>query len=119
MVAITPTKIQHPFMAEILIWKWASVTESDAPEAVVMPRWADLSIMTVGTIGSPATSVALTGTLNPADTGTFPSLRDTQGTVIAHILADSIDTVQENVYKVKPVLTGGTGASVDIYVMGK
>lgn len=120
MAVIIPTRISHPYMPDVLIYKWETVTEADTCAEVIIPRWADLSIQTVGTFGG--TSIALHGTLDPDGTvagGAFVALKEPVGAVvIAHIAAE-IDAVLENVYKVVPVRTGGASTDVDIFVMGK
>ncbi len=120
MALIKPVRIRTPYDADILVYKWGPATENDTFEALPFGRQTDVTFKTEGTFGG--ATYGLEGSLEAeTDPPTkFVALKDPQGTAISHGTdAGDIDGVQEACYWYRPVRTGGTGVSVNIYLFGK
>jgi len=115
---IKPTILQHAHSDQITIVKWAGVTENDTPLAF-KPRsgWIghDTTLMVTGTPGG--ATITLKGTLDPTDTVDHETLHKTDLTDLAIVNATGIFAVNEAIFFVKPVRTGGSGTSYDIFFL--
>lgn len=96
-----------------IMYKWATVTEADTALAVEAPiSLPDRTFQVIGTFGSSTT--VLQGSLDGGTT--YKGLRDPGGTAISFTSAD-LKAVLELVRHIKPVTSGGTGQSLDIYLL--
>lgn len=92
---------------------WLAVTEADTCVPYQGGNLSDKAIHVSGTFGG--ASVAVFGSNNQFATA-GAALRDPSSTVIA-ITAETIKTILENTDMFKPLITGGTAQSLNIYVL--
>jgi len=78
------------------------------------PHARDKTAQAKGTFGGAALTIE--GSLDADIAGTYAGLTDPQGTAISFAAA-GIEALLENVYWVKPVLTGGTGSSITVTML--
>lgn len=94
---------------------WQMAT-GDTAAPLICPRFSDKSIHMFGTWGGG--SVTLKGTNDPLITS-YDDIYDYAGNVITQTAAKSPWIILPNVYALKPVLTGGSGVSLTIALMGR
>lgn len=114
MAVVTPSQVSHGVKGRVQIYKWLNIAAGDTCGVVYLPEHSDKTVMAVGTFGG--TSVAIHGCIDPA-AGTFVALKDQSDNVIA-ITADGVETIVNAVFCYKPVLTGGAGTTVTVWLMG-
>jgi len=94
------------------VYKWASIGNSDAALPVKIDRAAYAVMVQVdGTFGG--TSVAIHGSL---DGVTYGALASHANTALA-VTSAGMASVRDPVLYIKPVLTGGSGSSVNVLIM--
>lgn len=98
--------------------KWGGIAQGDTAAAIPIPSLADKTIQVVGTFGGG--SISIQGALeSDLATAVFTELTNPQGDALSYSAA-GIDTVLQNVYWIKPVLTGGDGTTdIDVYLLSK
>ena len=99
--------------AQAFLVSWEGVTESDTCARYIAPVMNDGIISVDGTFGG--TSVALHGSNDPADAN-FIVLKDIEDTVIG-ISAAGHSQVAQHPLQYKPVLTGGSGTTINIRLL--
>lgn len=92
------------------------MTTGDTAEPLICPRFSDKSIHMFGTWGGG--SVTLKGTNDPTLVS-YDDIYDYAGDVITQTAAASPWIILPNVYALKPVLTGGSGVSLVLALMGR
>ena len=114
MVAITPVVLK--MSRGVYRVRWEGMTEADAALAITadegVPFFNDKSVQAEGTWGSGGTFQFH----GANDSAVFTPLRDPGGTVIS-FTADDLIQILENCVAVKPVISAGTGITIDITLM--
>jgi len=117
MANISPVIQVHAHTDLIEVVKWETVTEADAPVAF-KPRtgWIghDVTVMCTGTFGGG--TITFKGSLDPANVVAAETLHKTDLADLA-LTAVGIFGVNEAVFFILPVRTGGASMDVDIFVM--
>lgn len=113
-MAIRPFERMHTSVRGVQIIRWSGLRLGDEGEPFECPFWAGKTVQVYGTFGTGGT-VVVEGTLDVGLTPVYAILTDPQGNAISKTAA-SIETVAENVYKIRPRITGGT-ASTDLTVV--
>jgi hypothetical protein len=111
MPNITPTRLDREFDAVQLLW--AAVTHADTPLAQTLVGTKGIcgSIQVAGTFGG------MTVALHGSNDGTnYSVLKDIQGSDMS-FTANSLKDFTTACAFIKPVITGGAGANVNIYVI--
>lgn len=93
--------------------KWTLTTADPTGDAVAIPLHSDVSVSFIGTWGGATANID--GHLEPVDAdGTYLSLSDPLGSVIA-ATANSIHSVHQSTYFMRPDLSVvGAGASITV-----
>lgn len=94
---------------------WLAVTEADTCGPMDFPDLADKTVHVAGTFGG--ASVAIFGANNNFATA-GAALRGPDSVAIA-ITAETVKQILENPKQIKPVPTGGTAQSLNIYILAK
>lgn len=108
MATINPTVTVH---GKVMIVKWLAITENDTPAAIVVAGHGDRSVQVLGTFGG--TSIAFAGSLDGTN---FVTLRDFAANSLTFTSAD-LRAVNEMAYSYKPVRTGGSSTSVEVWAI--
>lgn len=94
---------------------WTPVTEADTCVPMDFPDLADKSVHVAGTFGG--SSTAIFGSNNDFATA-GAALRGPDSVVLA-MTAETVKQILENPKQIKPVITGGTGQSLSVYILCK
>lgn len=117
MANITPVVQPSAHSDQIIVVLWETVTEADTPVAF-KPRtgWIGhgTTVQVVGTPGGG--TIAVEGSLDP-DGVAYDTLHKTDLTDLVMVNATGIFAVNEAIFWIKPVRSGGAGMDVDIYFM--
>lgn len=103
--------------AQVKGYCWLGVTENDDCAPIAMPGKGDKTLQVDGDFGVGG-EVHLKGTLDP-NAGTFLPLRAQHDGQPIAITQGDIVAVIENTYLVCPLVSAGTGVSVNIWVLGR
>jgi hypothetical protein len=96
---------------------WTGVTESDTFAPVKCPEYGEVTLQAAGTFGTGGT-VQLHGTLDTAAASTnYWPLTDVHTGAALAVAALGGATAFNSGYWVKPVISAGTGVSVNVTVM--
>lgn len=111
-MATAVTKIKdHSYAAEVKLFQW-TLASGETGDEIIIPRFSDVTVQAINVAGG---AITIQGALR--ETGTdFAGLSDPQGNAIS-FTADGIETVLENVFRLRPVAAGG--ASGTIVVMAR
>lgn len=125
---VTPTYPKSGF-TNVDIISWAALDGDDSGAAMGMSKFADKTVHFFGTWGG--ASVTLYGSNDPKalvdlaagttfanKTASWVALTDAQGNAITKT-ADSIEVIEENPLYILPVITGGSGSTINVVICGK
>lgn len=91
---------------------WENVTQADTCEPVKFAEYGEVTMQVYGTFGG--MTMALQGTLDPDNSGTYFTYRDLISGADAELTAAGARTAYNEGYWVRPTRTGGAGASVTV-----
>lgn len=111
-MAVKNNKDSTPARGVVLIL-WETVTQADTGAPVKAAQYSDKTVQVVGTFGG--TTCTMQGS---NDGSTWFSLTDLTGTAIAFTAAGA-KLIAENPLYIRPSCSGGAGADLDIYVVGR
>lgn len=94
---------------------WLAVTEADTCVAMDFPDLADKSIHVSGTFGG--ATVTVLGSNN--DFATAGGALRGPDSVALSMAVETVKQILENPKQIKPVAAGGTGQSLNIYILAK
>lgn len=114
MAVVAATEVSHPQKGRVAIYKWLDCHEGDTCGLAYLPEHADKTVMAIGTFGG--TSIAIQGSIDPTGATTV-ALKDQSDNVIA-LTANGVETIVNAVFAYRPVLTGGAGTTVTVWLMG-
>lgn len=121
MATVSVQKIEVPF-SNARLYLWEGLTPGDDGEPVPLPVLSDKTVQVVGDFGTSG-QLDVEGSLkgDKAESALvdadFANLTDPQGNAI-QATAALIETVQENVYWIRPHVTAGSGSiDLDIYLL--
>ena len=115
-MAEIPAVRLEPWGKQYVVYKWTGVTENDTCAPIATPDKNERTFQASGTFGG--TTVSLQGTLDPAMAAFYPCFALETGAAVAITAAGRVGILQ-NDYAVKPVVTGGTSVSVNIWFMAR
>ncbi len=114
MASIKPTISDVSQDGSVMSVRWAAITNTDTDgQPVVSIEWADRCVQVSGTFGG--TSMSIYGS---NDGTNWYILNNAQGTA-ATFTAAGMKQIVEVPYFIKPMLTGGSGASVDVTLIAR
>jgi len=93
--------------------QWANLDYQDTGAPFIAPNYSEKSVQVKGTF-STGGECTIQGSNDPS-TPTYATLADPQGNALT-ISAAGIETILENVYQIRPNITGGDG-STDLTVV--
>lgn len=99
--------------ADVKVHKWILTNADATGAAVVAPQGNDKSISVAGTFGG--ATVTIQGSLDPA-AAAYQTLHDPEGNNLAFTAA-GCQAVRENVYLLRPVLSGGAGSTITVFML--
>lgn len=115
MATVNPTVEPLPAQAGqfclLVIWTLTTANADGAP--VELPHYPDKTVQIEGTFGSGTLTMQGTN-----DSTNYQTLTDPQGNTIAKVGA-ALEAIQENPRKIRPNLTGSTGATVTVTMLCK
>lgn len=122
MATITPTFFgrvpvsgDQSFPADSFVAVWENATDADTLVPIELGAYSDRSMQVAGSVGSPAATITGAGS---NDGATYATLNDLQGNALSFTAA-GLEGIAEATRYFKPVISGGTGESVDIYVYAR
>lgn len=110
-MAIRPAeKVSHPHgSAQCALYRWTGLLNGDSGAPVPLPVGADKSVQVSGTT-SAATTLAIEGSNLPTSP-VWATLSDPQGNTLTFTNSLRVESILENTYQVRPVVTAGDGAT--------
>lgn len=109
MAVITPVTAEAE--GNNYVVSWSAIGDSDTCTAVAWGGARDKTVQMQGTWGS--ATVVLQGSIDGTN---YITLTDPQGNAISKT-DNAMETVMENVRYIKPSTSGGTGSSVNVYLL--
>ncbi len=106
MAEITPTK--QKIDRRTIIFTWSGMNGGDTGLPVDVPGFADKSIQAEGTFNSLTLTIQGTN-----DDSNYETLNDPNGNALT-MTAGRIEQVLENIWKIRPSVSAGSGASIDV-----
>jgi len=100
-------------------WIWQGATSADTLTPQRITNSNDLTISVAGTIGSPVATVTLTMSNHGPATGLFPATNAVSAATISMAAINLGMLIAQTGIWFQPVITGGTGESLDIVIAGK
>lgn len=102
----------------VVVYKWV-LNAGDTGTPVVAPHYPDKTVQVDNGAGSYGDStVTIQGTLEVSASPTlWQTLNDPNGTALSAIAADKIEGILENVYQIRPSVSGTTGTNLEVYLM--
>ena len=114
MATINYTREQIGHLSRTSLYKWAAMTTDDIGQAAVVGySYTDRAVQIDGTFNG--ATLTISGTLMNADEA-YQTLRDHGGTSLTFTVA-GLKAVLEPALKIRPVVTGGTNPSIDVYLL--
>ena len=115
MAAINHTTVQMSRGSHY--WEWLAISESDTPDNLDdgdgAVAFADKTVQVDGTFGTGTVTIE-----GSNDGVSFFGLKDPNGTAISFTAA-GMAAILENPRYIKPVITGATGASINVRITGR
>lgn len=96
---------------------WANMAGGDSGEPISIPGASDKTFQVYGTFGT--STVALQGSLDTLDNGTYANLTDPQGNALSALAAAALESITENTLWIKPVVAAGTGSGLTVIVLAR
>ncbi|MFQ5916023.1 MAG: hypothetical protein ACE5JS_22850, partial [Nitrospinota bacterium] len=107
---------RHDNFGKASLYSWNLTSADPNGEPVVVPAKSEVTVHIYGTWGTATAGVEGSLVEDPR-VSQFVLLGDQDGVTIA-MTADGIETVLQNVYRIRPVLsTPGSGADVTAYML--
>lgn len=102
----------------VVVYRWV-LDAGDTGKPVVAPHYPDKTVQVDNGAGSYGDStVTIQGTLEVSESPTlWQTLNDPSSTALSAIAADKIEGVLENVYQIRPSVSGTTGSNIEVYLM--
>ena len=105
---------QYAGNAEIVLWE--TVTTGDVGNALTLEGRTEVSVQMIGTIGT--STAVLQGSLDGGTT--WHTLKDAFGSDISFsALTQTLVPIGPGAALIRPSVTGGSGADVDVYVWAR
>lgn len=120
MAVINPVSIQLPAIGGnigLAEHVWTPLGVGDKGDKVGCARYADRSISASGTFGGATVTMQGTNTLDPAEADWVP-IRDGIGDPITFTSNGLLEVLPLSLW-IRPVITGGSGTSVTVLLLGK
>lgn len=95
------------------IVKWTGLTGGDTGQAYELSKFTNASIHVKGTFNSQ--TLTIQGENDPDGTATWATLNDAQGNALSFTV-EKIERLLENVHKIRPSVSAGTGVSLEVYM---
>ena len=119
MANIGPTLVSTGQEGRNRLYKWTGLTDADVALPLNVYGASDLTFEIAGAIGSPAANVAFQGCMQTdvaEGSRTYTTLQRGDGVTALSFTALGIWEVLQMPTLVKPLVTVGTGESINVYV---
>lgn len=118
MATVNFTRDEINGRAHSAIWLNMSETDNDG-ERYTLPGGSDRSVQVTGTFGGATLSIQGSNLQEPTTADTdWVNLNDTNGTAVSFTAA-GLSAILENTRWIRPRLTGGTSADINVYLVSK
>lgn len=117
MAVVGFTRVNNPgALRETDILGYWVLTPGDTASPLLCPRFADKTIHMFGTWGGATVKLQES---NDPNLSSYQDAYDVTSTAISKTADGALQVLITNPYAIKPVITGGSGSSVTVAVMGR